>query len=101
MLNWKRSWPDLSEDLPLDVMPYSNGEFFPPEPTEQQKLIMQLANEESERLRRKMGMSRRQFVRTAAAYTVGLWAINQIGLRFGHDARADNTETTDACDLEW
>ncbi|MGH2728721.1 MAG: hypothetical protein ACRDKS_17255, partial [Actinomycetota bacterium] len=101
MLNWKRSWPDLSEDLPLDVMPYSNGEFFPPEPTVQQKLIMRLANEESERLRRKMGMSRRQFVRTAAAYTVGLWAINQIGLRFGRDALADNTETTDACDLEW
>lgn len=101
MLNWKRSWPDLSEDLPLDVRPYSNGEFFPPAPTKQQKLIMELANQESERLRRKMGMSRRQFVRTAAAYTVGLWAINQVGLRFGRDARADNTETLDACDLEW
>jgi hypothetical protein len=101
MLNWKRSWPDLSEDLPLDVTPYSNGEFIPPAPTKQQKLIMELANEESERLRRKMGMSRRQFVRTAAAYTVGLWAINQVGLRFGRDARADNTETIAACDLEW
>jgi predicted TIM-barrel fold metal-dependent hydrolase len=101
MLNWKRSWPDLSEDLPLDVTPYSNGEFIPPPPTEKQKLIMRLANQESERLRRKMGMSRRQFVRTAAAYTVGLWAINQVGLRFGSDASAHNTETTDACDLEW
>ncbi len=101
MLNWKRSWPELSEDLPLDVTPYSNGEFIPPPPTEKQKLIMRLANEESERLRRKMGMSRRQFVRTAAAYTVGLWAINQVGLRFGSDAGADNTETTAPCDLEW
>ena len=101
MLNWKRSWPDLSEDLPLDVTPYSNGEFFPPPPTENQKRIMALANAESERLRAKMGLSRRQFVRTAAAYAVGLWAINQVGLRFGNPAHADNTETTDACDLEW
>jgi predicted TIM-barrel fold metal-dependent hydrolase len=101
MLNWKRSWPELSENLPLDVTPYSNGEFIPPPPTENQKRIMALANEESERLRRKMGMSRRQFVRTAAAYTVGLWAINQINVRFGNPAHADDTETTDACDLEY
>ena len=100
MLNWKRSWPDLSENLPLDVLPYSNGEFIPPPPTENQKRIMALANEEAERLRRKMGMSRRQFVRTAAAYTVGLWAINQINVRFGNPAHADDTETTDSCDLE-
>lgn len=101
MLNWKRTWPDLSENLPLDVLPYSNGEFIPPPPTENQKRIMALANAESERLRRKMGMSRRQFVRTAAAYTVGLWAINQINVRFGNPAHADDTETTDACDLEY
>ena len=101
MIRWKRSWPELDENLPIDVTPYSNGEFIPPPPTEKQKLIMRLANEESERLRRKMGMSRRKFVRTAAAYSVGLWAINQVGLRFGNEAHADNTETTDACDLEW
>src|SRR5919108_2564238 len=27
MLRWKRSWPDLSEDLPFDVMPVSNGDW--------------------------------------------------------------------------
>jgi uncharacterized protein len=101
MIRWKRSWPELNEDLPIDVTPISNGEFIPPPPNEKQKLIMRLANEESERLRRKMGMSRRKFVRTAAAYTVGLWAINQVGLRYGNSAGADNTVTTDACDLEW
>jgi predicted TIM-barrel fold metal-dependent hydrolase len=98
---WKRSWPDLTENLPVDVMPCSNGEYIPPLPTERQKMAMALAEQESERLRRKMGMSRRQFVRSVAAYTVGLWAVNQIGIRFRNDAHAHNTPTTDACDLEW
>ena len=38
----KRWWPDLGEDLPVDVMPNSNGEFIPPEPTEEQRQITRL-----------------------------------------------------------
>jgi hypothetical protein len=102
MLRWKRWWPDLSEDPPVDVMPASNGEFIPPPATEQQKLVMQLQNEQIEKWRRKMGMSRREFVRTAMAYSIGFWAINQIyGGRLGFYADAHNTNTTAACDLEW
>lgn len=102
MIRWKRSWPDLPEDLPVDVMPCSNGEFIPPPPTREQKLVMRLANEETERLRRKFGMSRRQFVRTAAAYVAGFWAMNQIAPgRYGRWALGDGTKTSAACDLEW
>jgi len=50
-VRWKRSWPDQPENLPVDVLPCSNGEFFPPPPTEQQRMIMRLADQETERLR--------------------------------------------------
>ena len=114
MINWKRngpsltsrpyrySWPELSEDLPVDVMPCSNEEYFPPPPTKRQLAIMELADAETERLRRKFNMTRAQFVRTAAAMSIGFWAIDMMspGL-FGNYGWAHNTETTDACDLEW
>ena len=93
----------LNEDLPIDVMPASNGEFVPLAPTDEQRMIMQLADEETEKARRRFGMSRRDFVRSAAAYGIGLWAINQImPTVFGsYKVGAHNTETTAACDLEW
>jgi hypothetical protein len=79
MINWKRhgpsltstphrfSWPGLAEDLPVDVLPCSNEEYLPPPPSQAQRAIMELANAETERLRRKFQMTRSQFVRTAAA----------------------------------
>ena len=114
MINWKRSgpsltssparhsWPDLSEDLPVDVMPCSNEEYFPPPPSRERIGIMRLADQEVERWRRKFNMSRREFVRTAAATAIGFWAIDMVrpGL-FGNYGWAHNTATTAACDLEW
>jgi len=98
----RRWWPDPTEALPVDVLPCSNGEFVPPPPTARQRAIMALAEAETERLRRRFGLSRRQFVRTAAAMAVGFWAIDLVGRgRFGHYGWAHNTATTDACDLEW
>ncbi|MFY9588070.1 MAG: hypothetical protein WAT66_11505, partial [Actinomycetota bacterium] len=89
MIRWKRSWPELPENLPVDVMPNSNGEFIPLPPTHEQRAIMDLAGKESDRWAKKMGMPRRQFLRTAAAWTVGFWAINQIrGSKFGWYANA-------------
>ncbi|MCA1830275.1 MAG: amidohydrolase, partial [Actinobacteria bacterium] len=90
MIRWNRSWPDLPEDLPVDVLPASNGEFSPRPASKAEKDIMALANEKTEELRRSFGMSRRDFVRTAAAMTVGFWAINTVrGGRFGYYANAD------------
>jgi hypothetical protein len=96
------SWPDLSEDLPVDVMPCSNEEYFPPPPSRERIGIMRLADQEVERWRRKFNMSRREFVRTAAATAIGFWAIDMVrpGL-FGNYGWAHNTATTNACDLEW
>jgi hypothetical protein len=98
MIRWKRSWPDLPEDLPLDVLPASNGEFVPPAATPEQKAVMALQNEGVEYWRRKFNMSRRDFVRTAAAMAVGFWALESVTMR---SAGAHNTATTAACDLQF
>lgn len=98
---WRRSWADQNEDLPVDVMPCSNGEYIPLPATAEQRAIMSLADAESERWRRRLGMSRRQFVRTAAATAIGFWAIDMIAdTRFGSFGFAHDTATTHACDLE-
>src|SRR5205085_2407136 len=90
--HWRRSWPDDSEALPVDILPASNGEYVPREPTRREMQIMSLANSETERWRRKFGMSRRAFVKTAAATAIGFWAIDMLGdTRWGHYATAHNT----------
>jgi uncharacterized protein len=101
MIDWRRVWPKQSEGLPVDVLPASNEEYFPPPPTREQLAIMSLANGETERLRRKFGMSRAQFVRTAAATAIGFWAIDTVRMgRFGNYGFAQ-ARRPDACDLEW
>jgi uncharacterized protein len=91
---------DLSERLPVDVYPASNGEFLPEAPTAEQHAIMALAEEETEKARRRFGMSRRDFVRTAAAMAIGTWAIDVVtGGRWGRYALADESKSTAACDL--
>jgi len=99
---YRHSWADLPEDLPVDVLPCSNDEYFPPPPSREQLAIMRLADAETERWRRKFRMSRARFVRTAAATAIGFWAIDAVRMgKWGNYGFADNTATTDACDLEW
>jgi uncharacterized protein len=91
---------NLNEDLPVDVYPCSNGEFAPEKPTAEQHAIMELQNAEIERQRQRFNMSRRQFVRTAGAMSIGVWAVSQItGGRWGSYAGA--VQKDDACDLNW
>ncbi len=77
-LPWKNTWPDIPEDVAIDVMPTSNGEYVPKPPTRQQIAIMALQDEQIEIQRRRFNMSRRSFVRTSAAYAIGIWAINAV-----------------------
>jgi len=91
----------LSETMPVDVMPASNGEFIPPPPTAEQFRIMELQDSVAEDLRRRMGLSRRSFVRSAAAYGLGLWAISQVMPNTWGSFAAANPPGTGACDLEW
>src|SRR3954451_21602923 len=71
-------WSNLDERMPVDVLPASNGEFLPPPPDEKQLKVMALKDEKAEEARHKLGMSRRTFVRSASAFGVGFWAINQV-----------------------
>jgi predicted TIM-barrel fold metal-dependent hydrolase len=99
---YRHSWEDMSAALPVDVMPCSNDEYFPPPPSPEQIAIMQIADRETERIRRKFNMSRRAFVRTAAATAIGFWAIDAVRKgEIGNYGWAHNTDTTAACDLEW
>lgn len=77
-MNWKRSWPDPSEQMPIDFYPVSNGEYIPAPPEPHQHAIMALQEQEGERIRRKLGMTRRDFVRSAAAMSVGMWAFRHV-----------------------
>ena len=49
---WRRHWPDIPETPPIDVMPASNGEFIPKEPSQNELRIMELQNTKIEELRR-------------------------------------------------
>src|SRR5438093_13762132 len=97
---YKKYWPDPSEDPAIDVLPASNGEFVPKDPSPAQRKIMKLQNEKIEETRRKFGMSRREFVRTAAARGIGVWAVDQAtGGKWGRYAVAQNTATPKGWDL--
>src|SRR5437667_9988543 len=79
----------LTDRLPIDVLPVSNEEFIPPEPTPEQHAIMKIAREDCEATARKLGMSRRKFLQTGAAYAICLAAINKVlGTRGGYYAWA-------------
>ena len=71
MIDWKRhgasttssperfSWPEMSQDLPVDVLPCSNDEYFPLPPSAEQLAIMDAANRETERWRTKFARAGR------------------------------------------
>ncbi len=101
-LPWKQTWPDVPEDVAIDVMPASNGEYVPKPPSRNQLHIMALQDEKIEHYRRKFNMDRRSFVRTAAAYAIGISAINTVTAgRWGSYAfAADGFPGEEADDLE-
>src|SRR3712207_4462873 len=114
-INWKRngpsltgkpyrhSWEEMSEDMPVDVLPCSNDEYFPPDPSREQLAIMDLASREAERMRTKFNMSRRAFVRTAAATSIGFWAIDAVrqGDWGNYGWAKGKAKPGSACDLEY
>src|SRR5436305_203716 len=105
MIRWSRSWPDQWEGLPVDVLPSSTGEYIPPPPSQEQLTIMHLQDREVERYRRKFNMSRRRFVRTSMAMSIGFWAIDAVmpGKWGNYASAASNgwSSTMDACDLAY
>ena len=93
----------LNENLPIDVLPYSNCEHFPDEPTEKERLIMKVADEQVEHWRRKWGMSRREFVRTSAAFSICLWASRVVNNSYAGESvpSIPHDPRWDACQLDF
>ncbi|MGH7818490.1 MAG: hypothetical protein ACREQ9_01835, partial [Candidatus Binatia bacterium] len=92
----------LNENLPVDFLPFSNGEHFPEEPTPEAIAAMKLADEATEDARRRFGVSRREFVRTGAAMWIGLWALNKVNSgKYGYYALAEETGPNLSDDPLW
>ena len=102
----KSPYDELGGDLPVDILPASNNEFYPREPNSREIAIMRLANEKTEEARRRIGMSRRDFVRTSAAMAIGWWAVDAVaGGKYGRYALGgpigDDPTAVDMCSMKY
>jgi predicted TIM-barrel fold metal-dependent hydrolase len=73
--------------VPFPMSPVSNGEWCPGAPTPRQVLTAHLVGEETARRARRLGMSRRAFLETAAGTATAFMVLNQV---HGLDAWGDN-----------
>jgi predicted TIM-barrel fold metal-dependent hydrolase len=77
--------------LPIKLHPCSNGEFVPPPPTPVVREAVRRARAESDRLARRLGMSRRHFLQTLSGAAVALTALQACS---DEAQRADPTTST-------
>ncbi|MSR31417.1 MAG: amidohydrolase [Gemmataceae bacterium] len=75
---WKRQCEVDSSYLPIPARIISNEEFIPPPPTEEQIRYSGLALQLAESHAKKLGSSRRDFLRTSAGMACALAALNQV-----------------------
>jgi predicted TIM-barrel fold metal-dependent hydrolase len=69
---------DEQGGLPLPMSDVSNGEWCPRPPTAQQTLAARLLTEEADRRSRRLGLTRAQFLRTAAGTLTAFWVLNRV-----------------------
>lgn len=69
---------DLIPWLPFPLAPVSNGEWAPPPPSTAQRQVMRLLHEEADVRARRLGLSRRDFLRTAAGTATAYMVMNQV-----------------------
>src|SRR6185436_20135919 len=83
----RRDLDDEQVTVPFPMSPVSNGEWLPGSPTPRQLLTAHLVAEETARRARRLGMSRRAFLETAAGTATAFMVLNQV---HGLDAWGDN-----------
>src|SRR4029453_10419306 len=66
------------DEFPLPLSDVSNGEWCPRPPSARQRAAAALLAEEAERRARRLGMSRREFLRTAAGTATAFWVLNVV-----------------------
>ncbi len=72
------SGSELIPWLPFPLAPVSNGEWSPPPPSHKQKQVMRILDEEADKRAKKLGLSRRDFLRTAAGTATAYMVMNQV-----------------------
>src|SRR6185295_13194792 len=84
-----RNWFDDDDDAPtpFPTVPVSTGEWMPPAITAKQRQATRLIAEEMDTGAKRHGMTRKQFIRTAAATTTAFMALNKV---YGLDAWGEN-----------
>jgi predicted TIM-barrel fold metal-dependent hydrolase len=65
-------------ELPLPLSDVSNGEWCPRPPSARQRAAARLLAEEAERRARRLGLTRREFLRTAAGTATAFWVLNTV-----------------------
>src|SRR5512140_2228529 len=73
--------------LPFPMAPVSNGEWCPTPITDRQRRLARLVADETSARARRHGMSRKQFLRTAAATMTAFMCMNKV---YGYDQTGDN-----------
>ena len=69
---------ELIPFLPFPLAPVSNGEWCPSPPNAKQKKVMRMVEEEADKRAAKLGLSRRDFLRTAAGTATAYMVMNQV-----------------------
>lgn len=89
----RKTDPDPDPRLPIPQQIISNGEYLPVPQTRMQKHVEVLANEMADERAKKLGVSRRDFLRTAAGTATVMLAMNQV---YGcGDSSSDTTGNPD------
>jgi len=65
-------------ESPVPTQPISNGEFFPLQQSKEQKQVEVLIKEHADSVGKKLGMERRQFLKTAAGMAAAFLAMNKV-----------------------
>lgn len=74
-------------DFPFPLSDVSNGEWCPRPPSARQRAAARLLAEEAERRARRLGLSRREFLRSAAGTATAFWVLSVVnGLPTSGDA---------------
>ena len=97
-----RGRPDGEPRVPFPLSDVSNGEWCPRPPSAKQRLAARLIAEECDRRAHRHGMTRAQFLRTAAGTATAFWVLNLVhGLDQWGDAAAlpVNPDLGAACEL--
>lgn len=103
MTSWRRMYEEgLPDELPINVLPYANEEFFPVPPSAKDLEVHRTAMRDCDEMARRFGIPRRRFLQTGAAAVVTMAAINRVmGTAGGHYAFARHRSSDPkACDVD-